>query len=95
MQITVERFSSLKDSLPKILKIALLLDFTNDSHAPTKRGAAGGLKVHCISFSTKLRCISEWFSSLKAAFNSFAAPTKLFPLSEITVFFFLLLAMNR
>ena len=50
VQITVERFSSFIDSLPKILKIALLLDFTNDYHAPSKCGAAGGLKVHFFPF---------------------------------------------
>ena len=95
MQNIVERFSSFNDSLPKILKIALLLDFTNDFHASPKCGAAGGMEFRSISFCAKLRCISDWFKSLKTAFNSLAAPTKLLPLSEIFVFGFPFLAMNQ
>ena len=35
-QFTVERFSSFKDSSPEILKISLLINFTNETHAPPK-----------------------------------------------------------
>ena len=55
------------------------------SQVLTQCGAAGGLKDHLILFSVSCVVIASSVSSLNAAVNSLAAPTKFVPLSDSIV----------
>ena len=93
-QRNVDKHSSVNNLSQIITFRECFMDLTRGFHILPIQGLTGGLNFHFIPFA--VRCLLTKFGSMffMACFNSFEAPTKFVPLSDLIMFTFPLLEMN-
>ena len=69
-------------------------DLTKDSRMLPTQVLTGGLNFHFIPFPVRFLLTVLWSIFFVACFNSFEAPTKYIPLSDLIMFTLPLLEMN-